>query len=75
MTIRLLLCLLAILQIVAVLCAVAQPACAYVDPGSGLLAFQIICTTFAGIIFMIRKRISQLFRVKPSERHEDDKQK
>ena len=52
-----------VLQIVAVLCALAQPAYAYVDPGSGLLAFQIISTTFAGMIFMLRRRLRAVLRL------------
>jgi hypothetical protein len=46
-----------VLQMIAVLCALAQPAYAYVDPGSGLLAMQIISTTFAGMIFLLRRRL------------------
>jgi hypothetical protein len=52
-------------QVLAVLCALAQPAYAYADPGAGLLALQLISTTFAGIIFMIRKRLRRFFRIKP----------
>ena len=50
------------LQVLAVLGALEQPAYAYVDPGSGLLALQILSTTFAGFIFIIRKRVHQLFK-------------
>jgi len=39
----------------------AQPAYAYVDPGSGLLALQIIGSTVAGGMYLIRKRIRDLF--------------
>jgi hypothetical protein len=46
----------------AVLCALAQPAYAYVDPGSGLLALQIISTTFAGMIFLLRRRLCGFLR-------------
>ena len=46
----------------AVLCALAQPAYAYVDPGSGLFAFQIISTTMAGMIFMLRRRLRSILR-------------
>ena len=49
------------LQIMAVLCALTKPAYAYVDPGSGLLAFQMLSTTFAGAIFMVRKRLRFFF--------------
>jgi hypothetical protein len=53
--------LLSIIQILAVLCSLAQPAYAYVDPGSGLFTLQIISTTFAGIIFFIRRKFRCLF--------------
>ena len=48
---------LTVLQFAAVLCALSKPAYGYVDPGSGLLAFQMISTTFAGAIFIVRRRI------------------
>lgn len=51
-----------VLEIVAVLCALAQPAYAYIDPGSGLLSLQIISTTFAGMIFMLRKSLRGFLR-------------
>jgi hypothetical protein len=44
----------------AVLSTVSQRAYGYVDPGSGLLAFQIIGTAFAGMTFLIRKRLRLL---------------
>jgi len=47
------------LQAILVLCAIAKPAYAYVDPGSGLLVFQIVSTTFAGAVFLLRKRVRQ----------------
>jgi hypothetical protein len=50
------------LLFLALLCVLAQPAYAYVDPGSGLFALQIISTTFAGMIFMLRRRLRSLFR-------------
>jgi len=50
------------LQVLALLGALEQPAYAYVDPGSGLLALQILSTTFAGFIFIIRKRVRQFFK-------------
>jgi uncharacterized membrane protein (DUF4010 family) len=53
---------LTVFSILAVLCAFAQPAYAYVDPGSGLFAFQIISTTVAGMIFMLRRRLHGLIR-------------
>lgn len=51
-----------VLQMLAVLCALAQPAYAYIDPGSGLLSLQIISTTFAGMIFMLRKSLRGFLR-------------
>jgi hypothetical protein len=39
----------------------ARPAYAYVDPGSGLLALQVLGSTFAGMSFLLRKRIRQFF--------------
>jgi hypothetical protein len=53
---------LTVFSIVAVLSALAKPAYAYVDPGSGLFAFQIISTTVAGMIFMLRKRLHGFVR-------------
>jgi hypothetical protein len=49
------------LWLLVVLNSTAQPAYAYVDPGSGLLLFQIIGSTFAGISFLLRKRIREFF--------------
>jgi hypothetical protein len=48
-----------VFQIAAVLGAIAQPAYAYVDPGSGLLAVQILSTSLAGMIFLVRRRLRQ----------------
>ena len=48
--------------ILAILCALVEPAWAYVDPGSGVFALQIITSTFAGMIFMLRKRLNAFFR-------------
>jgi len=54
--------LLTAFQLLVVLCVFVQPAYAYVDPGSGLLAFQIISTTFAGMVFMLRRRLQALLQ-------------
>jgi hypothetical protein len=48
--------------ILVVLSAVARPARAYVDPGSGIFILQILTSTFAGMIFMLRKRLNAFFR-------------
>lgn len=50
-----------VFMLVAVLCAFTKPAYAYVDPGGGLFALQVISTTFVGIGFMIRRRIRSFF--------------
>ena len=50
-----------VFQMVVVLCVLARPAYAYADPGAGILAFQIMSTTFAGLIFLIRVRLRRLF--------------
>lgn len=39
----------------------AQPAYAYVDPGTGLFLAQMVGSTFAGMVFLVRKRIRQFF--------------
>ena len=49
-------------QALAMLCVLAQPACAYVDPGSGLFAVQLIGTSIAGMIFLIRRRLRRIIR-------------
>jgi hypothetical protein len=38
-----------------------KPLYAYADPGTGLMAIQILGATFAGFLFLIRKRILELF--------------
>jgi len=48
---------LTVVELLAVFCAFVQPAHAYVDPGVGLFAFQIISSTFAGMIFIVRRRL------------------
>jgi hypothetical protein len=57
---------------VALFCAFTQPAYAYVDPGSGLLAVQIIGSTFAGLIFLIRGRLRRLFGTRHSGPKSED---
>ena len=53
--------LLGLLQIMLFLAAVVRPAHAYVDPGSGLLAFQIGGSMLAGALFVLRTKIRKLF--------------
>lgn len=64
-----------VFQVLAILCALAQPAYAYVDPGSGFLAIQMISTTFAGMIFMARKRLRSLFKRKYAEPKDEEIEK
>ncbi|HWA93037.1 MAG TPA: hypothetical protein VG844_00445 [Terracidiphilus sp.] len=52
--------------VIWVLCVcnlVADPAYAYVDPGSGLLLIQILGSIVAGATFLIRKRIRDFFGI------------
>lgn len=41
----------------AVVVALEKPAYAYVDPGSGLYFLQWMSTAFAGVLFVIRRRL------------------
>lgn len=52
--------LLGLLQIVVFLAAAEKPAHAYVDPGSGLLAFQVGGSMLAGALFVLRTKIRKL---------------
>lgn len=47
---------------------------AYVDPGSGLLAFQSFSAVVTGVIFYFRKRLKSLFHRSASALH-DGKQR
>lgn len=53
--------LLGFLQIVVILAATVKPAHAYVDPGSGLLVFQVGGSMLAGALFVLRTKIRKLF--------------
>ncbi len=67
---RLLLIVTGILQVIALVFAFEKPAYAYADPGSGLLLLQIVSSTVAGGIFILRARLRKLFRLgknKPEE--------
>lgn len=48
-----------------VLNSTAEPAHAYVDPGSGMFLLQIIGSTFAGFTFVMRRRIRTLMQKIP----------
>jgi hypothetical protein len=59
---RVLIRVVVVFELLALLCALSKPAYGYVDPGSGLFAVQIISTTFAGALFMLRRRLMELAR-------------
>jgi hypothetical protein len=44
----------------------------YIDPGSGLLAIQVISSTVVGFVFMARKRLQRLVKVVFSRTEESD---
>jgi len=46
---------------VAILSCAAPAAYAYVDPGSGLLAYQSITAFFTGLLFYFRRRLKMIF--------------
>jgi hypothetical protein len=50
-----------LVQIAALILATEQVAQAYVDPGTGLLALQILGATVAGWIYILRRRVRALF--------------
>jgi hypothetical protein len=49
------------LQIWILLICAVKPAHAYVDPGSGLLVFQVGGSMLAGALFVMRAKIRKLF--------------
>lgn len=63
-----------VFQVVVLLIAMAKPANAYVDPGSGLLFLQVGGSMLAGALFAFRAKIRKLFRMedKHTESTEDN---
>ncbi len=61
---RSLLLFLGLCQVLVFLSAAVKPAHAYVDPGSGLLFFQVGGSMLAGALFVLRSKIRKLFRLK-----------
>ena len=61
MTIRFSHFLLTVFCLASLLLAFQGTAHAYADPGSGLLALQIIGSTLAGIGFYFRQKVGKLF--------------
>ena len=53
--------LLATLMVFAAVSAIATPAYAYADPGTGLLMIQIFTSMFAGALYMVRRRLHRIF--------------
>ncbi|MFT4111164.1 MAG: hypothetical protein QM649_00235 [Silvibacterium sp.] len=51
------------LQIFLLLAAMAKPAHAYVDPGSGQLFLQVGSSMLAGAVFMFRSKVKKLLRI------------
>ncbi len=49
-------------ELLVLLAAFTKPAYGYVDPGSGLLAFQVGGSMLAGGLFILRSKIRRLFR-------------
>lgn len=60
---RSVLAVLASVELLVLLAALAKPAYGYVDPGSGLLAFQVGGSMLAGGLFIIRSKLRKLFRI------------
>jgi hypothetical protein len=60
---RLLLIVLGVFQVIALVFASEKRAYAYADPGSGLLLIQIVSTTVASALFILRARLRKLFRM------------
>jgi hypothetical protein len=55
---------LSIFQLLVLFAATVKPAHAYVDPGSGLLFFQVGGSMLAGALFVLRARLRKLFGMK-----------
>ena len=55
--------LLASLQALSLMLAMERPAHAYVDPGTGLLVFQVGGSMLAGIVYYLRMKIRKMIRV------------
>ena len=53
--------------IIALSFSFQRTAHAYVDPGSGLLAFQSVSAVITGVLFYFRSRLKTLFRRSDNE--------
>jgi hypothetical protein len=54
-------------QALAIIVALDKEAYGYVDPGSGLLVFQVAGSMVAGAIFCLRNRIRKLLKLTSEE--------
>jgi hypothetical protein len=70
MTVRLRYYAVTLILFVAILSCTTHAAYAYVDPGSGLLAYQSITAFLTGLMFYFRRRLKVLFL---RERSDEDK--
>lgn len=68
---RTVLAALASIELLVLLAAFTKPAYGYVDPGSGLLAFQVGGSMLAGGLFILRSKIRKLFRMSPPQQQEE----
>jgi hypothetical protein len=46
----------------SLICLLEPPARAYIDPGSGLLAYQTLSALVTGVLFYFRQRIRNVIR-------------
>jgi hypothetical protein len=68
MKIRLIICLICILELSILAIAFEQCAYAYIDPGSGLLVCQMGGSMLAGALFVLRRKLRRLLgRGRPME--------
>jgi hypothetical protein len=53
-------CFFGLFQVIVFLAAAVKPVHAYVDPGSGLLFFQVGGSMLAGALFVLRAKVRKL---------------
>ena len=61
-------------QVCLLLIALARPAYAYADPGTGLLMVQIGGSMMAGVFLYIRYKLRRLFRLRSSAEENDSRE-
>lgn len=67
-------CAFGVFQILVLSVAAVKPAHAYVDPGSGLLFFQVGGSMLAGALFVLRAKVRKLLRLGKPENAETNNQ-